>query len=58
MSGKKRTDEGYKPSTVKKGYQPQKPSSQKPDGGDVSGGYQPPSSEGDNLGNRPPPKKP
>jgi len=58
MTDKKRIDEGYSPSRVKKGYQPQKPSTPKPDGGEVTGGYQPPTSEGDNPGNKPPPKKP
>ena len=64
MSDKKRLDydyslspapKGYRP---KKGYQPKKSNSPKPDGRDVSGDYQPPSSEGDNPGNKPPPKKP
>lgn len=58
MSGKKHIDEGYRPSTGKKGYQPQNPSTPKPNGGGVSGGYQPPTSGGDNPGNKPPPKKP
>ena len=59
MTDKKRIDEGYSPSRVKKGYQPKKPSTPKPeDGGEVTGGYQPSTSEGDNPGNKSPPKKP
>ena len=58
MSDKKRIDEGYRPSKVEKGYKPKKPSKQRPDGGKVTGGYQPTTSQGDNPGNKPPPKKP
>ncbi len=58
MSDKQRIDDGYRPSKVEKGYKPQKPSTQKPNGGTVTGGYQPTTSQGDNPGNKPPPKKP
>ena len=54
MSDKK----GSKPTTVKKGYQPQKPTTQKPGKGKATGGYQPTTSKGNNPGNKPPPKKP
>lgn len=56
MAEKKRIDEGYQPVTQQKGYQPKKPAS-----GEVTGGYQPTTSEGDNPANKPskpPPKKP
>ncbi len=46
------------PELVKRGYQPVKPDKPKPDSGDISGGYQPPASEGNNPANKPPPKKP
>ena len=58
MSGEKLIDHGYKPTTVKKGYQPQKPTTPKPDGGNVTGGYQPTTGKGNNPSNNPPPKKP
>lgn len=50
--------DGYKPITGKKGYQP-KPTPQTGNGGrgNVSGGYQPSKSKGDNPANKPP-KKP
>ena len=59
MPSKKNIEKGYKPSTNNRGYQPpSKPSTEKPNGGDVTGGYQPTTSQGDNPGNKPPPKKP
>lgn len=58
MSGKTRKDEGYRPKNGKRGYQPQNPNTQKPTEGEVTGGYQPTTSKGDNPGNKPPPKKP
>lgn len=54
---KKIINDGYSP--AKKGYQPVRPTTQRPDVGVVTGGYQPPTtSEGGNPANKPPPKKP
>lgn len=49
---------GSSTGTIKKGYQPPKPPSKRPAGGDVTGGYQPTKSKGSNPANKPPPKKP
>lgn len=55
--------EGYQPHTFKKGYQPARPATHNPNGGDISDGYQPTTtpavttSEGGNPTNLPP-KKP
>lgn len=58
MSDKDQKDYGYIPSKSEKGYQPQKPDTQKPDSEIATGGYQPTTSQGDNPGNKPPPEKP
>jgi len=52
-------NDGYQPK-VEKGYQPVSPTStptDTSDTGNVQGGYQPPSSEGDGPTNPPPSKK-
>lgn len=58
MSDKKRSEKGYRPATGKKEQNRQKPGTGKRDRGNVTGGYQPTTSQGDNPGNKPPPKKP
>ncbi len=58
MPNKKIVEGGCKSTTSDKGYQPQKPEMERDRSGNVSGGYKPTTSEGDNPGNKPPPQKP
>ncbi len=51
---KKQIDEGYVPQTVKKGYQPQKPSTEPTGDPKPQGGYVP-TGTGDNPANNPAP---
>jgi len=58
MSNKKQQiNDGYRPATGKRGYQPQQPSTvTQPTS--VTGGYQPTNQGTNNPSDKPPPKKP